>query len=38
MHGRPHYLPILGPYPSREVAEALVLPRLDRRGAVQFGR
>src|SRR5262245_4007991 len=37
-HGRPHHLPILGPYPSREVAEALLLRRLDRRGAVQFGR
>jgi hypothetical protein len=28
-HGRPHHLPILGPYPSREVAKALL--RLDRR-------
>jgi hypothetical protein len=28
-HGRPYHLPLLGPYPSRKVAEALL--RLDRR-------
>jgi hypothetical protein len=30
-HGRPRHLPILGPYPSRVIAEALLRKQLDRR-------
>ena len=31
-HGRPHHPPILGPFVSRVIAEALLGRRLDRRG------
>jgi hypothetical protein len=30
-HGRPRHLPILGPYASRVIAEALLRKQLDRR-------
>jgi hypothetical protein len=30
-HGRPRGLPVLGPYPSRAIAEALLRRHLDRR-------
>jgi hypothetical protein len=30
-HGRPRHLPILGPYPSRVIAEALLRKQPDRR-------
>src|SRR5215475_2711124 len=30
-HGRPRHVPILGPYPSRKIAEALLRRHLERR-------
>jgi hypothetical protein len=30
-HGRPRHVPILGPYPSRTIAEALLRRHLERR-------
>ncbi len=34
-HGRPRHVPILGPYPSRKIAEALLRRHLERRRAIQ---
>ena len=36
-HGRPRHLPILGPYPSRVIAEALLGQHSGRRSAKGLG-